>query len=431
MALSLALLTGGRDHVLSQLAADKTWQRTRLKSAQGAASILVNITKRVCMEEAYALIMPEIHFWYVDYVKKNGPPPADRGSDWYEGHDDGLLELFEPFASVLSASWLGFATTDARMWQDDEDVRLANSFAAEIWKQLSWKRTDNQILAGVGIVASDLEVYGGQMATEETPEQQVEYTTMEVNAILNRIMLSFPDPKELADNLDLVSDNDDILAGGAAQRLGLLPEDVKVLQDIRAHSPKAVQAWETAILAGETLDPGRDYVDLDPHVENTLPTNGASDTFDAGPDLPLNLVRNALPPPPPPPPVGSLKDKLQASNLPPPPPPPLSPALTAPGSVGVGSDPGTNTGKPGRKKKVAEEPPVGAISIETLRSIKDHAGFKDETLAEMLGISRPTLANIMKGKTYCTPSADRRTALLNALLTHLTALTNAYKEISP
>ena len=233
--LSLALLTGGREHVLSKLAADKTWQRTRLKSAQGAASILVNIAKEIGLSEAYALIMPEITGFWKDYERDNGPPPEDKGSDWYEGHDDGLLAIFEPFVRVLSASWLNFATTDARLWQPDEDVRLANSFAAEVWKQLTWQRSDNQILAGVGIVAEDLEVYGGQMANEIII-QQVEYTTMEVNAILNRIMLSFPDPKELADNLDLVSDNDDILAGGAAQRLGLLAEDVKVLQAIRAHS---------------------------------------------------------------------------------------------------------------------------------------------------------------------------------------------------
>ena len=37
-----------------------------------------------------------------------------RIDDWDEGHDDGLLALFEPFANVLSASWLNFVTTDAR-----------------------------------------------------------------------------------------------------------------------------------------------------------------------------------------------------------------------------------------------------------------------------------------------------------------------------
>jgi hypothetical protein len=378
------------------------------------------------MEEAHALILPEIQLFYRDYERDNGPPPDDKGSDWYEGHDDGLLAIFEGFANVLSASWLNFATTDARLWQEGEDTRLANSFAAEVWKQLTWQRSDNQILAGVGIVAADLEVYGGQMATEQTPTQQVEYTTMEVNAILNRVMLSFPDPATLADNLDLVSDNDDILAQGAAQRLGLLPEDVKVLQDIRSHTPKAVEAWRTAILAGETLDEKTNYVDL-AGAQNGSTTQAP---FDAGPDLPTQLVRGAVPPPPPPP-VGSLKDALKTSvGIPPPPPPPSAPAAL-PGSAGTGSDPGTNTGKPGRRKKASasDTPPPGTISVETLRAIKDHAGLKDEVLAEMLGISRPTLANIMKGKTHCVPSPERRNAVLNTLMTHLTALTNAYKEI--
>ena len=158
-------------------------------------------------------------------------------------------------------------------------------------------------------------------------------------------------------------------------------------------------------------------------VENTLSTNGG---FDPGPSLPENLLR-PLPPLPPPPALGSLKDKLAASNLPPPPPPP-PPAS----SVALSPGAGTNTGaKNGRRKKTPDAPPADAISVETLRAIKEHAGFRDETLAEMLGISRPTLANIMKGKTYCQPSAERRNALLNTLMTHLTALTNAYKEIVP
>jgi transcriptional regulator with XRE-family HTH domain len=95
----------------------------------------------------------------------------------------------------------------------------------------------------------------------------------------------------------------------------------------------------------------------------------------------------------------------------------------------VGAEPGTNTGKGGRRKKNTAEPPAGYIPVETLRQVKDATGLKDEILAEMLGISRPTLANIMKGKGWCVPNNERRNAILNTLATHAKALNEAYKVI--
>ena len=82
---------------------------------------------------------------------------------------------------------------------------------------------------------------------------------MAVAGVLNRIMLSFPDPKDLADNLDQVSDDDDGLALGAAQRLGITLDDAKVLRVARMKTANAMAWWQSAIELGETLDETQRY----------------------------------------------------------------------------------------------------------------------------------------------------------------------------
>lgn len=427
MALSLALLTGGRSYILDQLEDHPEWGRTRLKSADGAVSVLVELTKQVCLREAHDLILPDIQNWYKAFVKINGPIPVGPVVDtlsvardnWVEAHDDGLMEVFEAFQKTLSASWLNEMTTDARLWEAGEDERLAIKFAEETWKQLTWQRTDKQILAGVGIVADDLAQYG-ELGIETTIPQ-LEYKPTMINAIINRIMMFMPDPAQLAEDLDFASDTDEGLAAGAAQRLGISPADAVVMQQARKQGAKP-EAWRKAIEGGEMLTEDTNYVDL----------SGVTDTFDAGPEVPANLVRNALPPPPPPP-VGTVREALQASvgavpPPPPPPPPPLWPS-TSP-TNGVGAAPPTNTGRGGKRTPTPKEAPAGSIDKDILRSIKEHAGFKDEVLADILGISRPTLANIMKGKGwYVPPDQTRRDALRNTLVKHVNELTSALNAI--
>lgn len=409
--LSLALLTGGRNHILPLLAEDATWRKTRLKSPDGAASLLVQISKRVLLDEATALILPDIQAWYAEYTKLNGPKPNAEYGEWEEGHDDGLMQLFEGFTDVLSASWLSFASTDAQMWKEGEDEKLARSFANEVWKQLTWQRTTNQILAGVGITIHDLAVYGEVTLDPITPPEP-EFNLMAVAGVLNRIMLSFPDPKELADNLDLVSDDDDGLASGAAQRLGITLDDAKVLRVARMKTANALAWWQSAIELGESLDETKEFQDIEK-------TNGqdADPPFDAGPELPDALRRQPPPPPPPPP-------RVQGSGvIPPPPPPPPPPTVT------LGAGPATNTGKGGRRTKNTETAPPGTILPDVLRQIKEHTGLKDEILAEMLGLSRPTLANIMKGRGWCVPEPARREAVQNMLRTHIENLKQALGAI--
>jgi hypothetical protein len=418
------------------LASDPTWQRTRLKSADGAVDVLVQLAKQTLINEAKTFITPDIQNWYNAFVKANGERPNITGyvDGWDDAFDDELLELFEPFVDTLSGSWLNEVTTDARLWLPGEVERLANKFAQETWKQLTWQRSNKQILSGVGIVASDLAQFGELAKEPETPPQP-EFKPHMINAIINRIMLSMPDPATLADNLDMASDDDDGLAFGAAQRLGIDQSAIVVMRQAREAGAK-IEDWCKAIEDGALLDESTVYQDLSGRSERMADQYGpgvadalAKQEPDLGPDLPANLVRNALPPLPPPP-VGTLKGALQASvNLPPL--PPLPGTVPPPPAVAVGAAPPTNSGRGGKRTRTPEAPPAGHIAKEVLLSIKEHAGFKDEDFAGILGISRPTLANIMKGKGwYVPPDQSRRDALRTTLALHVQKLSEALNAVN-
>lgn len=239
---------------------------------------------------------------------------------------------------------------------------------------------------------------------------------MKVNSIINQIMLTMPDPTTLDDDLDFASDDDDALALGAANRLGISMEDVDVLREARARSSSVVKAWQNAIEAGEFLDDSKHYADIDPPE-----ADDASPPWDTGPEIPTSLRRTALPPlpgtatalPPLPGSAGATK--------------PLPPL---PVMQGTSQEPPVNRGRGGRRTKTPDEPPAGYIPLEVLRSIKEHAGTKDEDMADLLGISRPTLANVMKGKGWYVPPDPTRRAAIRAMLDkHAKALMRAHDAI--
>jgi len=95
----------------------------------------------------------------------------------------------------------------------------------------------------------------------------------------------------------------------------------------------------------------------------------------------------------------------------------------------VGAGPATNTGRGGKRIKNTEQAPEGTILPETLRLIKEHAGIRDEDLAGMLGLSRPTLANVMKGKGWCVPEKSRREAVVQMLGVHIKGLMDALDRL--
>lgn len=427
--LTLALVTGGKENILPRLALNPAWQHSSFKTQSVAADILVAEAKAVALQEADTLLRTDLTADVRDYITRNGERPntQDEGNEWDSGLDDVISARLEPYEKYLSANWLGINTVDTRAHRAPELDRLIKSFANEIWSQLTYNRSANQILSGVGIVSTDLDAIAHTASQPFAPFLQLppatEHDPMSINRVLNKIILSFPDEASLSDDLDMASDTDDGLAIGAANRLGIDMADVAVLRAAREASGAALDAWENAITAGELLDENKVYVDLSPVA---VDANGE-------PEMPASLVRNpdpatGLPTMPPPPPA-------KAAGAPPPPPPPVAagtapPPPPPPPSVTTGAPPPpTKKGRGGKRSATPAEPPAGAIPAATLMAIKTAAGLKDDELAAMLGVARSSVNNMVNGKTPCVPSPDALARLKTMLYERISAMTAAYQTI--
>jgi hypothetical protein len=412
--LSIALVTGGKEVVLDALYADPMWRRMTAKGPVTVAAMLAAKAQELALTDLRGMLGPELEHTYNKYLETNGERDPNDAGEWDEGLDDAIANVFEPYEKYLSASWMGVHLIDTRAHIEGEMDRLVDLFGQEVWTQLTYERTNNQILAGVGIVEADLLALCD--APPPPPPPPKEYNSMSVNAVLNIIMRSFPDMMQLPDDLDMVSDTDDLLAEGAAGRLGIQWEDVLVLRDARSRSSAALDAWFNAIDAGIALEENKVFVDLTPPPVPPPPT------ADLGPDLPATLRRSAPPPPPPPPPPPSV---TASAGVPPPPPPP---SAVKGGSSGEAPSP-PNTGRGGARAKAGDAPPPGAIPAELLQTIKDRSGMTDVQMAEALGISRPTFANYLKNKGWCVPTPQQRLLFKNKIAETINVLTEAHNAI--
>lgn len=426
MPLTLALLTGGKDSVLDKLRTDTTWTKTRNKTPEALADVLVALAKTLAVNEADFLIRGDMEAMYAEYVKTNGPRPlVDGNTDWDEGIDDQVSNMLEPHEPYLSADWLANNTIDTRLHMPGEIDRLVKSFAAEVWKQLTWNRTPKQILAGVGIVASDLDEHAGAPAgtTAEEPTR-AEYDPMAVNAVLNHIILTFPtDEDQLREDLDFASGDDEGLAESGATRLGIDASQRAILKEARERSGAALDAWVNAIMEGEMLDEDKVYADL----------SGVTHDAKGEPEIPHALDRSAhAAPPPAPPPVPPPPAAPAASAAPPPPPPPAPVAASAgapPPPPPPAAPQADAKGKSRRKKGEPAEPPANAIGADVLAALKEASGMNDSDLAAIIGVSRPSFNNMVNGKQFCDPPEDRRHALKTAIYERMAKLTEAYGKL--
>ena len=262
--LTIALVTGGSGPVLDALFADPVWQRLTNVGPVTVAAMLVERAKQIAMTDLIGVIGPQIDGAYEDYLAVNGLRDPNNYGDWDEGLDDAIANLFEPYSKYLSAQWMGIHLIDTRMHNEGEALRLANLFATEVWAQLTYQRTNNQILSGVGITEPDImalvESKAGAMIDVPPPPPPMEYNPMSVNAVLNKVIMYMPDMTDLRDNLEQASDSDDALSHGGAERLGLDWPDVLILRDAKSRSRAALDAWVNAIEAGQLLEVDKTYV---------------------------------------------------------------------------------------------------------------------------------------------------------------------------
>lgn len=422
VVITLAAVGGGRDELLARLQRNTIWtaRPANARIPDVAADILVSIASTIANPLIADMIRPVIQDVLDMYLMVNGDRPLDdQAGDWDEGLDDQLQEAFEPYTKYLSQSWLGQYTIDCQLYKAGEVDEMSTRFAREVWNGLTFGRSERQICAGLGIVTEDLDAVCELPAGTTQPEpEKVETSPMAINAVLNLIILSSPSPDTLAEDLDMASDTDDGLALGAAQRLGISMDDVNIMRECRARDGKVVDNWQKAITDGTLIDEGTVYVDLD----GRRPDEPTPEPAAPPPAQPANT--SAAPPPPPPaapaaaPPAAPQADNASAA---PPPPPPAAPKVETTTEA--------PKGRGGKRQKQSETPPENYIPQDILAKVKDAGGLRDEDMARVLGVSRPSFNNMVNGKAWCDPSDDRRLALKTLVYEKLTALTEAYNSL--
>lgn len=226
----------------------------RKPTIEQAMKAVASEVEFAAMQNVQQKILPVIQDAYDMYVLMNGEyedvgMPANGGeepdedfvnasrTEYSSGLDDELEKCLEPLERHLSADWLGRNTIDTRLWEENAIVKLSQSVAKEVFKQLSYQKTPAQVLSNAGIVQADVEIFFEQhLAQAETPkgkQAMSDATATSAEDLAAKIKLHVGndfDQMTVYDDLELACDDDEILANGAGKRLGLDEDDVQALQ---------------------------------------------------------------------------------------------------------------------------------------------------------------------------------------------------------
>lgn len=282
---------GEQDDLLTEAMDHPTLAPKRKPTIEVALKTVLTLVERRVRENIAASVLPELQHMYdmygVMYGERNDLSEAFimRGEivnmdDWESGLDDAVEALLEPYQVYLSADWLGNHTIDTRLWEEGALERYAADVGKEVYKQLSYGKTPAQTLSNAGILQSDVDLYLTQhlaSATEEQDEPMAE-NTAELQSVIAKIATyvgSAYDPTVIYDDLDLVTNDDDILADGAGGRLGIEHNDVVVLQLFAMDHPEdaadeLARIVGEAVAAGNTKEPGKPGRKPKPKPENAV-----------------------------------------------------------------------------------------------------------------------------------------------------------------
>lgn len=198
-----------------------------------AKSAVAAIAKEVFVDLMDAIAMYEINNGEYSEIPEDA---AAARSDYESGLDDVVEAALEKYEAHLSADWLGRSTVDTGLWESsDADRSLVEAFATsaakEVFKQLTSERTPAQILANAGITRADIEA---RLAQPEQERKETMTAATELDGVIAKMK------EHLGKDFDLMSvyedvemifeEDDEILAGSAASRLGIGKDEMDVLQ---------------------------------------------------------------------------------------------------------------------------------------------------------------------------------------------------------
>lgn len=236
-------LIGDPAEIIEKAMANPGLAPKRRPTIDQAMKAVASQVEFAAMQNVQQRVLPIIQDMYDMYTLTNGEYEdasidGDIAPDEYSsGLDDELEKVLEPFEAMLSADWLGRNTIDTRLWEDNAIVKLSQSVAKEVFKQLSYQKTPAQVLSNAGIVQTDVEIFFEQhLAQAETPkgkQAMADATANSAEDLANKIKAHVGnefDQMSVYEDLELACDDDEILANGAGKRLGLDESDVQALQ---------------------------------------------------------------------------------------------------------------------------------------------------------------------------------------------------------
>lgn len=249
------------DHVTPQQALEGAvsitkWTKQKEATLAKFSENIIKFTRDTITEKFASEIADAVNEAYNQHVELHGerdmaPMLGSNVDDWDSTLDDALEAIVEDYVPDLSQDWLATATTggSAGLHEEGGAEKWCLSFGKEIWKQATYQKTPAQQLAAIGIVGTaTIEqwfAYGqstGTTVAAQADADQAEHADMDdaLNSIIEYFGDGF-DEAEVKDALDMVMDDDDILAAGAAARIGLGDDGITALRAVKdQYSPSAV-----------------------------------------------------------------------------------------------------------------------------------------------------------------------------------------------
>lgn len=230
---------GDKDTVLTDAMKHPAMSPKRKPTIDTAMKCVVSTLEFNVAQNIRKMYEPQIVELYEFYCLENGEYDSvdeEQRDDWGSGIDDKVEALFEPLQATLSADWLARYTIDTHLEAPDGCAKLAEALGKEVFKQLAYGKEPGQVLSNAGIMRTDVEIYFEQHMKPKSQEetQAMANETMDgladvISTIKAHIGTDY-DELDVRSDLESICDDDEILQGAGASRLGLSEADLQVVQ---------------------------------------------------------------------------------------------------------------------------------------------------------------------------------------------------------
>lgn len=206
-------------------------------SMDDALKATINAIEYSVIETVAEEIKPALEDVLLNRTIMDGDYDDAEDKDAWESATDDLVEAaIEKYVPICSQDWLGNHTIGCGLHLKDGVQKFATSLGREVYKQLTYalEKSPAKIMSAAGVVQKDVEAR--LTLHNQTKEKPMSDDTESLDAVIAKIAEYVGKDYDILtvyDDLDFASDDDDNLAFGAAARLGIEPEEIEVLRDVR------------------------------------------------------------------------------------------------------------------------------------------------------------------------------------------------------